>query len=35
MKQIQEVLEKTYDDLELRQSIVPLFLSNPGIGYYV
>ena len=32
MKQIQEVLEKTYDDLELRQSIVPLFLSNPGIG---
>lgn len=32
MKQIKEVLEGVYSNLELRRSIVPLFISNPGMG---
>jgi len=32
MNQIKEVLEKIYDNLELRRTIVPLFISNPGTG---
>lgn len=32
MKIITEVLEKIYHNKELRRSIVPLFLGNPGIG---
>lgn len=32
MKQIKEVLEGVYSNLELRKSIVPLFISNPGMG---
>jgi hypothetical protein len=32
MKKINEVLEKVYNDLELRRSIVPLFIGNPGLG---
>lgn len=32
MKQIKEILEKIYTNKELRRSIVPLFLSNPGMG---
>lgn len=30
MNEITEVLEKVYNNLELRQTIVPLFISNPG-----
>ena len=32
MKQIKEVLEKIYENEELRQTCIPLFLSSPGIG---
>jgi SpoVK/Ycf46/Vps4 family AAA+-type ATPase len=32
MKIINEVLEKVYNDLELRRSVVPLFIGNPGLG---
>lgn len=32
MKQMKQILEGVYSDLELRQIIVPLFMSNPGIG---
>ena len=32
MKQIKEVLEKIYNDKELRRTIVPLFMSKPGQG---
>lgn len=32
MKKIKEILEKIYTNKELRQSIVPLFLSDPGMG---
>ena len=31
-KQMLEVLNKTYDNLHLRRTTVPLFMSNPGIG---
>lgn len=32
MKKMQEVLEKVYNVPELRKSIVPLFIGNPGLG---
>ena len=32
MEEIEKVLEKVYNNLELRQTIVPLFISNPGMG---
>lgn len=32
MKKVKEILEKVYTDDELRQSIVPLFIGNPGLG---
>lgn len=32
MKELLNVLEKIYEDEELRQTCIPLFLSNPGIG---
>lgn len=32
MKQIKKVLEKVYNNHELRKSIVPLFIGNPGLG---
>jgi hypothetical protein len=32
MKRIEEVLAKVYDNKELRSSIVPLFIGNPGLG---
>lgn len=32
MKQIKEILNKVYDDEELRNTIVPLFISSPGLG---
>jgi len=32
MKQIKEVLEGVYNNLDLRKSIVPLFIGNPGMG---
>lgn len=32
MKKIKDILEKTYNNLELRKSIVPLFIGNPGLG---
>jgi len=32
MKKMQEVLEKIYKSPELRKSIVPLFIGNPGLG---
>ena len=31
-KQMLEVLNKTYDNLHLRRTTVPLFMSSPGIG---
>lgn len=31
-KQMLDVLNKTYDNLHLRRTTVPLFMSNPGIG---
>lgn len=32
MNKIKEILEKVYTNLELRRTIVPLFISNPGMG---
>lgn len=32
MNNIKSILEKVYNNEELRQTIVPLFISNPGIG---
>jgi hypothetical protein len=32
MKNIKEILEKTYSVPSLRESIVPLFIGNPGLG---
>ena len=32
MKEIKEILEKIYNNDELRKTIVPLFISNPGMG---
>lgn len=32
MKKVKEVLEKVYTNPELRKSIVPLFIGNPGLG---
>lgn len=32
MKKIEEILERTYENGELRKSIVPLFIGNPGLG---
>lgn len=32
IKQINEILEKTYSNPVLRRTTVPLFMSNPGIG---
>lgn len=32
MKQITDVISKIYDDLELRETCIPLFLSSPGTG---
>ena len=32
---MKEVLEKVYKSKELRKSIVPLFIGNPGLGYYL
>jgi len=32
MKNIKEILEKVYNSKELRKSIVPLFIGNPGLG---
>lgn len=32
MKNVQNILKKVYDNPELRKSIVPLFLGNPGLG---
>lgn len=32
MKNIKEVLEKVYSNEDLRQSVVPLFIGNPGMG---
>lgn len=32
MKVIKKVLEKVYENKELRKSIVPLFIGNPGLG---
>ena len=32
MKQIKEVLQKVYDNPELRKTIVPLFIGDPGNG---
>lgn len=32
MKQIKEVLTGIYDNIDLRRTCIPLFLSNPGIG---
>mgnify|MGYP003643688494 CR=1 FL=1 len=32
MKQIKGILEGVYSNLELRRTIVPLFISNPGMG---
>jgi hypothetical protein len=31
-KQMLDILNKTYDNLHLRRTTVPLFMSNPGIG---
>lgn len=32
MRRVKEVLEKVYSNYELRRSIVPLFIGNPGLG---
>lgn len=32
MKEMEEVLEKVYDNKELRKSVVPLFIGDPGLG---
>jgi len=31
-EEILDILNKTYDNLNLRQNTVPLFMSNPGVG---
>lgn len=33
MDKIRKVLEGIYKDKELRRTIVPLFMGNPGLGY--
>ena len=32
MKQIEEILEKVYNNPEARKNVVPLFIGNPGLG---
>lgn len=32
MKQMKQILEGVYTNSELRKSIVPLFLGDPGLG---
>lgn len=32
MVNIKEILEKVYNDKELRKTIVPLFIGDPGLG---
>lgn len=32
MKNIKKVLKEVYNDPELRQTIVPLFIGDPGLG---
>ena len=32
MKDIKEILEKVYKNKDLRKSVVPLFIGNPGMG---
>jgi hypothetical protein len=32
MKEIKKILEGVYSNLELRGTIVPLFISNPGMA---
>lgn len=32
MKRIEEILEKVYSNKDLRKSVVPLFIGNPGLG---
>ena len=32
MNQMKSVLEKVYENKELRKTIVPLFIGNPGLG---
>ncbi len=32
MKQMEVIMEKVYDNTELRKSIVPLFIGDPGLG---
>jgi MoxR-like ATPase len=32
MKDMKKILEGIYENKELRKSIVPLFLGNPGLG---
>lgn len=32
MKQMKQILEGVYNNSELRKSIVPLFLGDPGLG---
>lgn len=32
MKVIKEVLEKVYNNTELRKKVVPLFIGDPGLG---
>ena len=32
MKKVQDVLEKVYENHELRKTIVPLFIGDPGLG---
>ena len=32
MNQMKSVLKKVYENKELRKTIVPLFIGNPGLG---
>lgn len=32
MQEITEILEKVYNNESLRKSVIPLFISNPGMG---
>ena len=32
MKNVSKILDKVYNNLELRKTIVPLFIGNPGLG---
>jgi len=32
MKQTREIIEKVYDNEDLRKTVVPLFIGNPGLG---